>query len=394
MNSINDESFSSISLFLPSLKKLKLKGLNNLSDNGVEAFSLHCPPLLSKISFTSCNFGLKGLVSLLLNCSSIRFLTLKRLRKVDSESVQFPLCFKQSRCQIERLCVKDLHNVGLFIPLVSCYAKTLHSVMVSRSSGNWDRVLDSIKTATSITDIHLDNVQMSDSGLFSISSSCPDLQSLYISRLSDCTDTGLSSIANSCQKLKKIHVDSWRFGSRAIGDVFITSLSNKCTNLQEIVLMGVQTSVESLESLAENCRCLERMAICNTDSVGDREMRVIGEKFVRLKKLCVKNCPISETGVRAVVDGCPSLVKLKVKRCRGVGLREAKMLMMVMQRRSLVVSVDVVAGTEEGLEEERRIETSSNGLNSSRRSSSSIDVICSFSLKSRFENALQLNSRR
>jgi hypothetical protein len=54
--------------------------------------------------------------------------------------------------------------------------------------------------------------------------------------------------------------------------------------------MGIVTSVVSLSALASNCPVLERMALCNSDSVGDLEMSCISAKFIALKKLCIKNC--------------------------------------------------------------------------------------------------------
>ena len=64
-------------------------------------------------------------------------------------------------------------------------------------------------------------------------------------------------------------------------------------------LMGILATVGSFNVLASNCPALERMAICNTDTVGDSELAFIAAKFTALKKLCIKNCPISDTGVKS-----------------------------------------------------------------------------------------------
>lgn len=365
--SIDDDALARIPALLPSLKKLKVKGCIDISDNGLHAFALHRPPLLTKLSFASCGFGSRGLISLLVNCPSIQDLTIKRLRKLDGQNIPLSLDgypyssmdlvkeensdpYKQQKMkemkqgdsihQLEKLCIKDLHNARLFIPLLCSYGQSLKTLIVCRSSGNWDRVLGSLQgRTTGIAEIHVENVQMGDAGLVSISTSCPDLQVLYLSRATDCTDAGLSAIANSCRKLRKLHVDAWsRFGSRTIGDAGVLSIAIRCTHIQEIVLMGVPITVASLDVLASNCPALERMALCNTESVGDFEMTIIGAKFSALRKLCIKNCPISDSGIQAIGEGCPSLVKLKVKRCRGV--TQASVSKLRMQRSSLVVSVD------------------------------------------------------
>ena len=49
--SIDDQALARIPTLLASLKKLKLKGCIDVTDDGLHAFSLHRPPLLTKLSF-------------------------------------------------------------------------------------------------------------------------------------------------------------------------------------------------------------------------------------------------------------------------------------------------------------------------------------------------------
>ena len=416
--SIDDQALARIPTLLASLKKLKLKGCIDVTDDGLHAFSLHRPPLLTKLSFASCGFGAGGLVSVISNCPSLQDLTLKRLRKLDAQNA--PLSFDR-RHRLERLCIKDLHNARLFIPLLAA-AKSLKALIVCRSSGNWDPLLESLQQGGetgSVTEIQMENVQMGDPGLVAIAAACPDLEVLYLSRASDCTDDGVSAIANSCRKLRKLHIDaSSRFGSRTIGEDGVLSIATRCANLQEMVLMGIPATIGSFNVLASNCPALERMAICNTDTVGDSELAFIAAKFTALKKLCIKNCPISDTGVKSVGEGCPSLVKLKVKRCRGV--TKASVCQLKLQRCSVVVSIDAGSMIFEGeglamAEEETGTAGGGGGAegdggertrgrrNNRRRSTStststtSTNVVCSsrgaLLLRSKFENALSLNRR-
>ncbi|XP_050220470.1 putative F-box/LRR-repeat protein 8 [Mercurialis annua] len=403
--SIDDFSFSRIPIFLPSLSKLKLKGCTDISDDGLRAFSLNHPVSLSKISFASCGFGAAGLNSLLTNCPSLVHLTLKRLRKLDAHNT--PLFDEKNRTQLNivRLCIKDLHNARIFTPLLSASAQSLKTLIVCRSSGNWDKVFQSLQEKTSssasISEIQIENVQMGDAGLIAISALCPQLQVLQLSRTTDCTDDGLSAIAASCKSLRKLHIDAWsRFGGRTISNDGVLAIGSHCLGLQELVLMGVPVSSLSLTLLASNCRVLERLALCNSDSVGDSEMGIIAAKFIALKKLCIKNCPITESGIEAIGSGCPNLVKLKVKRCRAIS--EASVRKLRVQRSSVVVSVDrgsmVLLGERMLVPQDEEI-TRIRAANTGRAAAAAAtDVICSsrsaFFLKSRFENALQLGRRR
>ncbi|WCJ36678.1 F-box protein SKIP2 [Euphorbia peplus] len=387
--SIGDDSFSRIPVLLVSLRKLKLKGCVDISDDGLVAFASHKSPLLlSKVSFASCQFGAKGIISLLANSPSLHHLTLKRLRNLDAHNT--PLSVNARVNNLQRLCLKDLHNARIFIPLLAASSNTLKTLIVCRSSGNWDKVLQGLNIKkTSISEIQMENVQMGDAGLIAISSYCPELQVLQLTRTTDCTDDGLSAVSNSCKNLRKLHIDAWsRFGGRTIGDAGILSVAKQCSNMQELVLMGIPITMSSLTLLASNCTSLERLALCNTESVGDSEMGLIAEKFTALKKLCIKNCPISEKGIEAIAEGCPNLVKLKVKRCRGIS--EASVGKMRMNRSCVVVSVDSNGVT---LPQER--EQNREAVNSITTSNTTTThVVCRSNtavfLRSTFQNAFQV----
>ncbi|KAF6162517.1 hypothetical protein GIB67_003063 [Kingdonia uniflora] len=60
-----------------------------------------------------------------------------------------------------------------------------------------------------------------------------------------------------------------------------------------------------------------------------------------LKKLCIKGCPILYHGMEALAIRCPNLVKVKVKKCRGVTCEGAGWLRA--SRGSLAVNLDTVA---------------------------------------------------
>ncbi|GMH23251.1 hypothetical protein Nepgr_025094 [Nepenthes gracilis] len=90
--------------------------------------------------------------------------------------------------------------------------------------------------------------------------------------------------------------------------------------------------------LAVNCQNLERLALCGSDTVGDAEILCIAAKCIALKKLCIKNCPVSDHGIEALAGGCPNLVKVKVKKCKAVTYEGADWLRAT--RGSLAVNLD------------------------------------------------------
>lgn len=214
------------------------------------------------------------------------------------------------------LCLKELYNGQCFEPLITGL-KNLRTLKLFRCSGDWDRVLQLLggENPSMLVEIHLERVQVSDVGLISISN-CPKLEILHLVKTPECTNTGLIAIAEKCKFLRKLHIDGWKTGR--IGDVGLISIAKNCPNVQELVLIRINPTKSSLEMLASKCLSLERLALCGSDTVGDDELACIASKCVALKKLCIKNCPVSDHGMEALASGCPNLVKVKVKKCRAV----------------------------------------------------------------------------
>ena len=68
------------------------------------------------------------------------------------------------------------------------------------------------------------------------------------------------------------------------------------------------------------------------------EMSCILDKFIALKKICIKNCPISDDGLVTMTGGFPNLIKLKVKRYKGITSKSIYELQT--KKGSLIVVVD------------------------------------------------------
>ncbi|XP_010421728.1 PREDICTED: putative F-box/LRR-repeat protein 8 [Camelina sativa] len=332
---ISDDAFVMISVRCRNLTQLKLRACREISDLGMVAFSKNCRGL-KKVSFGSCGFGVKGMNALLNNSLGLEELSVKRLRGINAAAELIGPGPGAAAGSLKMICLKELHNGQCFAPLLSG-AKGLRTLKISRCSGDWDRVFEEVGNQVNvIVEIHLERIQMSDLGLTAISK-CSGVEILHLVKTPDCTNIGLALVAEGCKLLRKLHIDGWK--TNRIGDDGLIVVANSCWNLQELVLIGVNPTNLSLEALASNCLNLERLALCGSDTVGDTELRCIAEKCLALKKLCVKNCPITDDGIQAFGTGCPNLVKVKVKKCRGVTNEGADRLRT--RRALLVVNLDI-----------------------------------------------------
>ncbi|KAG0585374.1 hypothetical protein M758_2G006800 [Ceratodon purpureus] len=333
--SIDDGVLCMVGQQCRQLQKLKIKACKGLSDTGLEEFAELASGSLRKFSCGSCQFGPRGINSVLQNCFNLEDLTVKRLRGFVMNNPGPTEHVLPGPCSIKRLCVKDLPNAHLLGPLIAG-SKSLHTLILSRVPGNWDMLLEIItEHMTSLVEFHMEKVCVTDRGLRAVAR-WSNLQVLYLVKPTECTNVGLSAVASGCQLLRKLHVDVMK--SSRVGDEGLLMVARKCKYLQELVIIGLSATTASLSILASDCSSLERLAICTSDTFGDSELSCIAHKCLALKKLCIKGCPISDRGMEALVVGCPSLVKMKVKKCRAV--TPAGIASLHSNRGSLLVTLD------------------------------------------------------
>ncbi|PUZ47912.1 hypothetical protein GQ55_7G204000 [Panicum hallii var. hallii] len=356
-DSLADDGAAAVAAALPSdrLARLKLRGLRQLSDTGLSSLAA-AAPALRKLSVASCTFGPKAFVAVLQACPLLEDLSVKRLRGLPdtagaasaiTEEIEFPQALS-----LRSVCLKDLYSALCFVPLVAS-SPNLRTLKILRCSGAWDLPLEVITArASGLVELHLEKLQVGDRGLAALSA-CRNLEVLFLVKTPECTDSGIISVAEKCYKLRKLHIDGWR--TNRIGDFGLMAVARGCPDLQELVLIGVNPTVLSLRMLGEHCRALERLALCGCETVGDAEIICLAERCAALKKLCIKGCPVSDRGMEALNGGCPSLVKVKLKRCRGVSYECVESLK-VTRGGSFSITLDIVLEHDAGSASENGVQ--------------------------------------
>ncbi|XP_074579461.1 F-box protein At1g47056-like [Curcuma longa] len=337
--SIGDEALVLIAARCRSLARLKIRACRAVTDGGMAAVAEHCPGL-RKLSVGSCTFGYAGVDAVVKRCPMLEELSIKRLRGLPDASAMVESII--GAASLQSICLKELYNGQCFTSLIAG-SSNLKTLKLIRCSGDWDRLLENIADKVpGIVEIHLEKLQVSDRGLAALSS-CADLEILHLVKTPECTDAGLAAIAERCRLLRKIHIDGWK--TNRIGDEGLIVVARQCPNLQELVLIGVNPTARSMGLIASDCPKLERLALCSSETFGDPEIICIASKCMALRKLCIKGCPVSDQGMEALAEGCPKLVKVKVKKCHGVTSRCADWLMQCRDG-MLAVNLDVTGSAE------------------------------------------------
>ncbi|KAI4330267.1 hypothetical protein MLD38_028567 [Melastoma candidum] len=329
----SDETLILLSLHFPRLVRLKLRSCRAVSDRGMSAAAANLGSL-KKFSCSSCTFGVRGIDAVLRHCHGLEELSVKRLRiyegneRVGEEGMAFP--------QLKKICLKELIFGQCFRDLL-VKAIGLTSLKVVRCIGDWDDIICDVARANNqkLSEIHLEKIQISDVGISSMSR-CKGIESLFLVKIPECTNSGISQVVEGCRGLRKIHLDGWRINR--IGDDALVAISSHSERLQELVLIGVNATSVGLGAVSSRCKQLERLAFCGSDTIGDDVLACVASKCSGLRKLCIKNCPVSDTGIEALALGCPNLVKVKVRKCQGVSGRGVEWLKE--KRKHLVLNLD------------------------------------------------------
>ena len=128
-SSIDNKDLMVMGKSLNHIKKNKLKGCIEITDEGLDSFSLVCGPI-KKFYCGSCGFKGKGLNSILKNYSELEDLIEKRIRRLDGQIERIG----PGECKLQRFCIQYLYNRELFSPLLSG-SKCLRTLILSRNYG-------------------------------------------------------------------------------------------------------------------------------------------------------------------------------------------------------------------------------------------------------------------
>nr|PNR36646.1 hypothetical protein PHYPA_022497 [Physcomitrium patens] len=242
-------------------------------------------------------------------------LTVKRLRGFATRNLGLAEHVLPGPGSIKTLCVKDMRNAEL-LELLRAGSKSSHILILIWLSGSWDILLEIItEQMRSSVEFQLEKVCVTYRRLKAVGR-WSNLQVLFLVKPTECTNQWLLAVASGCSPLRKLHLDVMK--SSRVGHEGLLMVARKCEQLQKLVIIGVSPTTATLRLLASICPGLERLATCTSEIFGDPEL-CIADKCLALRKLCIKGCLISNREMEASVSGCPSLVKMKVKKCRAGG---------------------------------------------------------------------------
>jgi len=247
----------------------------SITDDGLDKFAAGCPEL-REIELQECDeVSDEGVKKLVGHCKKLRRLNLKECDKISDEGLK-------NLGTVRTLEELDLQDCDKITDNGLTYLKGMKVLNLNYCSEITDKGLTNIAIAsgTSLEDISLTELQVSDTGVTDLVRKTPNLKSISLYQCRKIGDAAVSAIAENCDKLEKADFQY-------------------CTRI---------TSV-SLRSLAQNCKLLKDLKIRNCEKANDTVLQELIKHCPKLERLDCFGCPmITESAVQEAKSKISNLV--------------------------------------------------------------------------------------
>lgn len=157
---------------------------------------------------------------------------------------------------------------------------------------------------------------LTDSCLMTLAGSgnARSLRSIRLHGLGHLTDLGVVRLAHAAPMLESIGLD----GCEEVSSVALQALAQGCPRLQSIKLSSCTAVDDSgVAALAAGCPRLTRLDLTQIQNVSDESLVALGAAgLAEFAWIGLSHCPqISDAGIAALTQGCPTLQSLGVAAC-------------------------------------------------------------------------------
>ncbi|PWA96756.1 RNI-like superfamily protein [Artemisia annua] len=141
-------------------------------------------------------------------------------------------------------------------------------------------------------------------------------QLVDIAMVGFCDDELLEYVADRSPKLSRLEIAHSKYSAGSL----IKALK-KLPKLEELSIHSAADGLQVDQALGSYCPGLKTLRLNHCDDIGDEEIIAITQNLRELRHLEMhSNLKLSNTGVQAVLDGCPCLKVLDLRLCVSVDL--------------------------------------------------------------------------
>ncbi|XP_022747132.1 F-box/LRR-repeat protein 3-like [Durio zibethinus] len=297
---------------LKHLEMIRIDGAK-FSESSFQVFSTNCKSLV-EIGLTKCvgvtDMGIMRLVS---GCFNLRILNLTCCHSITdaaisaiANSCRKLLCLKLETCNM--ITEMGLCQLGSF-----CFL--LQEIDLTDCCGVNDKGLEYLSRCSELSCLKLGLcTNISDQGLFYISSNCSKIHELDLYRCTGIGDNGIDALSRGCKKLKKLNLSYCNeVSDRGLG--FIGRLEE----LSDLELRGlVKITGVGLEAVAAGCKRLADLDLKHCEKLGDLGFWALSYHSRNLRQINLSYCTISDMALCMVMGNLTRLQEAKLVHLRNV----------------------------------------------------------------------------
>lgn len=300
-----------------SLEELKIN-FQAVTDNGIEALAEYCPNL-KRIDLNGAkNVGKESLIKLFQACTQLEALDLgycSRLSAPPECEVLWTLPQSLVSLSLCGLMLQDGQILVECITRLPCVASLKLCGVPGLNDGTLTQIVE--KIGKQITELNISGIglnMITDSGLQAVASHCTNLESLHISLLREVTGFSLRPIFVDPKRASKIRVLS--VNSKMMDISMLDLMISSCPNLETLDLSGLSDVTDAMVmSLADHAPKLTQVSLKSCKLITDAAVCYLCSKC-SLKSLCLSGLhTLTDKSIFCLASSCPQMEEIYLNGC-------------------------------------------------------------------------------
>uniref|UniRef100_A0A915Q137 F-box domain-containing protein n=1 Tax=Setaria digitata TaxID=48799 RepID=A0A915Q137_9BILA len=272
------------------LKKLSLRGCENVQENALRSFTLKCPNI-EHLSLYKCKRVTDSTCEYLgRNCHRLVWLDLENCTAITDKSLR---AIGEGCKNLEYMNIswcENVQNRGVQAVLQNC--PKLNTLICRGCEGLTENVFAEMRYfCGELQTVNLLGCFITDDTVADLAAGCSKLEYLCLSSCTQVTDRALISLANGCHRLKDLELS----GCSLLTDHGFGVLAKNCHELERMDLEDCSLLTDiTLDNFSKGCPCLLNLSLSHCELITDAGLRQLCLNYHlkdRIQVLELDNCP-------------------------------------------------------------------------------------------------------
>ena len=310
---ITDAALQAIGFAAPPLRRLALRHISNISDDGIFELGAKVLGGLEELSLGGCTkLTNVTMYTLAEHCVSLTTLRLDGCRWIGDMGIGS---------------FSTLRDATARMPLAQLTAIDVSKLPEVSDTG----ICEMVHNRSTLTDLNVALCgSVGDASLRALAANCAELRALNLTAAA-VTNEGLAALAQGCPKLARVNLTR----CAEVGDDGVIMLALRCTELASLFVARCAAVTDaSLGALGSFSRELAELHIAGCEAITDAGVVAVANGCAKLGAFLLDTCSgITDAGICEVAKRCTLLHTLQAIGCSGIG--DESLLALARHSRSL-----------------------------------------------------------